>query len=40
MRTAPLGLPPGTPAGQSVGVDGMEAHAKIKGAWHAITLIV
>ena len=40
MRTAPLGLPPGAPFGQSVGVNGKEAHSKIKGAWRAITLIV
>ena len=40
MRTSPLGLPPGAPVGQSVWVDGKEAHSKIQGAWHAITLIV
>ena len=33
MKTAPLGLPSGVPAGWSVGVCRMKAHARILCAW-------
>ena len=39
MMTTSFGLPSCSPAGQSVGVDGMEAHAGIMGAWPEFLLI-